>query len=436
MTTPISRRTVLKAAGTTLALPLLPSLGWRRFAAAAPGRSVPPKRMVFLSFGWGVTSETWFPDKTKTGGDWPLSDGLAPLERHKSRITVIQGLANRFSNEAHWGSTFYLTGANRYAIPGSSFSNSISADQVAAEQFGRNTRFTSLQLTSRDADQSGHGPGLSLAWNRQGKPIAGIDTPLAVYERLFGDEKTPLADRQRMLKEQRSVLDAVLAQAKAIDKTLSNRDKDKLDEYFQSIREIETRLAKEESWMTLPKPQPPLDPPGESLVGEQEIRLMYDLLVAAFQTDSTRVITYRQPMANLIKSMGITVAPHDLSHYTPGERMAASQRRDQKQSDLLAHLLDKLEAVKEADGSSLLDHVCLSYGSNIRSIHYLDNCPAIVAGGGAGIRLGEHVVVPDKTPLANLWLTLLQGVGIETGAFGDSTGTLGELTAPAPRAPA
>jgi len=249
MTTPISRRTVLKAAGTTLALPLLPSLGWRRFAAAAPGRFVPPKRMVFLSFGWGVTSETWFPDKTKTGGDWPLSDGLAPLERHKSRITVIQGLANRFSNEAHWGSTFYLTGANRYAIPGSSFSNSISADQVAAEQFGRDTRFTSLQLTSRDADQSGHGPGLSLAWNRQGKPIAGIDTPLAVYERLFGDEKTPLADRQRMLKEQRSVLDAVLAQAKAIDKTLSNRDKDKLDEYFQSIREIRRWTRRESrSW--------------------------------------------------------------------------------------------------------------------------------------------------------------------------------------------
>lgn len=422
----LPRRTVLKAAGATLALPCLPSLGWRACAAEQP--VMPPKRMVFLSFGWGVTSETWFPDKTKAGVDYPLPLGLAPLERHKSRITVIQGLSNKFSNEAHWGSTFYLTGANRYAVPGSSFTNSISADQVAAEEFGKHTRFTSLQLTSKDADQSGHGPGLSLAWNRQGKPLAGVDTPLAAYEKLFGDEKTPLADRQRLLKEQRSVLDAVLAQAKAIDKTLSKRDKEKLDEYFQSIREIETRLAKEESWMTTPKPKATLGAPGESLVGEQEVKLMYDLLVAAIQTDSTRVVTYRQPMANLIKSMGITIAPHDLSHYTPGDRMAASQQRDAKQSELLAYLLDKLEAAKEPDGSSLLDHVCLSYGSNIRSIHYLDNCPTVIAGGGGGVRLGEHVVVPAKTPLANLWLTLLQGVGIETDAFGDSTGTLGSLT--------
>jgi hypothetical protein len=420
---PSTRRTVLKAAGTTLALPFLPSLGWKAFAAEQP--VAPPKRMVFLSFGWGVTNETWFPDKTKTGVDYPLSEGLAPLERHKSRITVIQGLSNKFANEAHWGSTFYLTGANRYAVPGSSFSNSISADQVAAEEFGKHTRFTSLQFTSKDADQSGHGPGLSLAWNRQGKPIAGVDTPLAVYEKLFGDEKTPLADRQRLLKEQRSVLDAVLAQAQAIDKTLSKRDQDKLDEYFQSIREIETRLAKEESWMALPKPKSPLAAPGDSLVGEQEVRLMYDLLVAAFQTDSTRVITYRQPMANLIKSMGISVAPHDMSHYTPGERMEASKQRDTKQSELLAYLLDKLDAVKEADGSSLLDHVCLSYGSNIRSIHYLDNCPTVIAGGGAGIKHGRQVVLPAKhTPLANLWLALLQGVGIEADSFGDSTGTL------------
>jgi hypothetical protein len=424
MSTP--RRIILRAAGASLALPFLPSLDWK--ALSADPVAAPPKRMVFLSFGWGVTNETWFPDRTKTGSDWPLSEGLAPLERHKNRITVIQGLANRFSNEAHWGSTFYLTGANRYAVPGSSFSNSISADQVAAEQFGKHTRFTSLQLVSRDAEQSGHGPGLSLAWNRQGKPLAGVDTPRAAYEKLFGDEQAPLADRRRMIAERRSVLDAVLEQARVIDRNLSRRDHDKLDEYLQSVREIETRLAKEESWMTTPKPKAPLDSPAESLVGEEEIRLMYDLIVAAFQTDSTRVITYRQPMANLIRSMGITVAPHDLSHYTPGDRMEASKKRDRKQSELLASLLDRLESVKEADGTSLLDNVCLAYGSNIRSIHYLDNCPTVIAGGGAGVKHGRHVVLESKqTPLANLWLTLLQGVGVEADAFGDSTGTLGPL---------
>ena len=180
--------------------------------------------------------------------------------------------------------------------------------------------------------------------------------------------------------------------------------------------------------MTLPKPAAPLGPPEASLVGEEEIRLMYDLIVAAFQTDSTRVVTYRQPMANLIKSMGITVAPHDMSHYTPGERMEASKKRDRRQSELLASLLDRLDAAQEADGSSLLDNVCLTFGSNIRSIHYLDNCPTVLAGGGAGVRHGRHIVLEAKqTPLANLWLTLLQGVGVETDSFGDSTGTLGML---------
>lgn len=185
-------------------------------------------------------------------------------------------------------------------MPESTFSNSISVDQVAAEDFGKHSRFASLQLTSKDAEQSGHGPGLSLAWNRLGKPITGVDTLLIVCEKLFGDEKTLLADRHRMLKEQRSVLDAVLAQAQAIDKTLSKSDK------------------------------------------------------------------------------------------------------------------DKLNAVKEADGSSLLDNVCLSFGSNIRSINYLDNCPTVIAGGGAGLKHGRDIVLEAKqTPLANLWFTLLRGVGSE-----------------------
>jgi hypothetical protein len=423
----VSRRRVIGAAGTSLALPFLPSLE-RRTTAAEPAVAA-PKRMIFLSFGWGVTNETWFPDRARRGVDHELSEGLAPLARHKDRITVVQGLSNRFSTEAHWGSTFWLTGANRYGVPGSSFTNSISADQVAAERFGLQTRFNSLQLTSRDAEQSGHGPGLSLAWNRQGKPLAGLDTPLAAFDRLFGDDATPLEERHRRLAEQRSVLDAVREQSKSIERSLSARDKDKLDEYFQSIREIETRLAKEEGWMGRPKPAAPLPAPGESLAGEAEIRLMYDIIVAALQTDSTRVVTYRQPMASLIKSMGITVAPHDLSHYTAGERMEASKKRDRRQSELLAHLLDRLDAVKEADGSSLLDNVCLAYGSNIRSIHYLDNCPTVLAGGAAGMRHGRHVVLEAKhTPLANLWLTLLRGVGLELDGFADATGTLGELT--------
>jgi hypothetical protein len=424
----LDRRAVLRAAGTSLLLPFLPSLARKAFTAEAEPRV--PKRMIAISFGYGITNETWFPDKAKTGADYELSVGLKPLERHKTRITIIQGLSHKFSNEGHWGSTFYLTGANRYAIPGQSFYNSVSADQVVAEEFGKQTRFTSLQLNSKDNHESGHGPGLSLAWNRQGKPIAGIDTPLAVFHKLFGDDEAPLEERRRALAEQRSVLDAVLVEAQAIDRTLSVDDRRKLDEYFESIREIETRLAKDEAWMARPKPRAEVKQPTAEPNGIEETRLMHDLMIAAIRTDSTRVITYRQPHWNLMKALDIDYHPHDVSHYAPGSRMEASQKRDLEMSKILAEFIDKLAAVKEADGSTLLDNVSLSFGSNVRSVHYLDNCPTILAGGGAGVKHGRHIVLAaNQTPLCNLWLTLMQGLGIEVDAHGDSTGTLGDLTA-------
>ena len=156
---------------------------------------------------------------------------------------------------------------------------------------------------------------------------------------------------------------------------------------------------------------------------------MYDLIVAAFETDSTRVITYRQPISKLLTSIGINVAPHDMSHYSPGERMEASQKRDLVQSELLAGLIEKLKATRQVDGTRLFDHTCLVFGSNIRSVHYLDNCPTILSGGGARIKLGQHIVVQKDTPLCNAWLTLLRGVGINAPRHGDSTGIIPELIA-------
>jgi hypothetical protein len=423
----ITRRTILRAASSTIALPLFESLRpvGRVRAAAVTGR---PKRIVFLGFGWGVTNETWFPDRKTTGRGYPVPEGLEPLDRHQDRFTVIQGLSNRFTTEAHWGSTFWLTGANRYGEPGKSFTNSISADQVAAAAFGDATRFASLQLGTLDAANSGHGPGLSLAWDSRGRPLAALDTPVAAFHRLFSGESQSLEERQALLAAQQSVLDAVRIDAARVQKGLSAADADKLDEYLQSIRDIETRLAKERQWLTVPELGPEgLAEPARAMPGHEEIKVMYDLIAAALQSDATRVVTYRQPVGTLLKGLGINVAPHDMSHYQPGERMEASRKRDTKQSELLAGLLDRLQAIREPDGTSLLDHTTVVYGSNIRSIHYLDNCPTLVAGGGSGIRLGEHVVVPDKTPLANLWLTLLQGSGIKADAFGDSTGPLGEL---------
>ena len=423
-----SRRHFLRsAAGSLLALPFLSSLEFRAFSAER--KVSPPKRMVFLGFGWGVTNETWFPDLKQLGAEYTLPPGLAPLARHKSDFTVVQGCSNKFTNEAHWGSTFWLTGANRYSEPSQSFHNSISADQVAARTLGKDTRYASIQLNSPDVPNAGHGPGLSLAWDANGKPMAGLDNPVLAYHRLFSDETLPLEQRLNALRQKRSVLDTVLEEAKRVQKGLGRTDADKLDEYFQSIRDIETRLSKDEQWLSIPKTKPPISEPAPGLAGREEVRVMYDLIVAALQTDSTRVLSYRQPVQSLLTSLDLKVASHDMSHYQPGERMEASQKRDVAQSELLAALLDKLKGVKEADGTSLFQNTSLAYGSNIRTIHYLDNCPTLLSGGGAGIKLGHHLVVPKDTPLCNVWLTLLNGTGIPCDRHGDSTGVVKELIA-------
>lgn len=426
-----TRRAFLRSSTALIALPFLESFGAKRFQYAAPTPSVtPPKRMIFLGFGWGVTKESWYPDIQTTGTDYTLPKGLSGLERHKKDITIIQNLTNQFSSEAHWGSTFYLTGANRYAEPGQSFYNSISADQVAAEVLGKETRFTSLQFGCERAEDSGHGPGLSMSWNRQGKPLAGLDTPVAAYHRLFSDEKTPLEQRQAMLKQKRSVLDTVLENARSMNGKLSKNDTDKLDEYFQSVRDIEIRLAKEEQWLDVPKARPeglPDEPQGE-IEGYEEVKLMYDLMIAAMQVDATRVITYRQPVDTFIRSLGATITGHNMSHYTNGSRLSVSEMRDNKQTELFAYLIDRLKETQDADGSRLFDNVSLSYGSNIESIHYLRNCPTIVTGGGAGVKHGRHLVMENpKTPLCNLWLSLLQRSGINVDSHGDSTGVIQEL---------
>ena len=427
MTSPYSRRRFLQAGSSLVALPMLESLGLQRFCSARE-TVTPPKRIVFLGIGYGVTQETWLPSVNERGADYTLPVGLAPLARHKSDFTIVQGLTNKYTEEAHWGSTFWLTGANRFEA-GAGFHNSISADQVAAGVLGKETRFASLQLNGSDHDiaANGHGPGLSLAWDLRGKPVAGLSKPLAAYHRMFSTDVMPIEQRQEMLRQKRSVLDAVVDDARDIQRHLSKLDSSKLDEYFQGIRDIETTLAKEEQWQSIPKPKAPLEVPSGSLAGVDEVKLMYKLIVAAFQTDCTRVLTYRQPISTLLTSLGIRVAPHDMSHYSPGERMDASQKRDLAQSELLAGLIDQLKETQEADGSRLFDHTCLVFGSNIRNVHYLDNCPTLITGGGAGVKLGQHLVVPKDTPLCNAWLTLLHGLGINIPRHGDSTGLIKDL---------
>ncbi len=424
----LNRRQMLRGTGALVALPALESIGFRSFASAAStAPAAPSKRCVFLSIGFGVTKETWYPDIKQTGADYELSEGLAPLARHKSDFTVVQGCSNQFTNEAHWGSTFWLTGANRYSVPGQNMANSISVDQVVAQQLGQDTRFSSIQLNA--ASLEGHGPGLSLAWDGRGKPVAGQDDPVQVFHKLFSAEDLPLEQRQAAIAENRSVLDAVLSEARRVKRGLSKTDTDKLDEYFQGVRDIETRLNKDEAWLDVPKAKAPLEEPDPGLKGKAEIEIMQDLIVAALQTDSTRSLSYRMPGQSLLQSLDLKPSAHNVSHYSPGARMEASKARDKAHSELLARLIDKLKATQEADGSSLFDHTAVAFGSNISSIHYLTNCPTVLTGGGANLKLGQHLVLPKDTPLCNVWLTMLQGLGINAERHGDSTGLVNELQA-------
>ncbi|MDF1659941.1 MAG: DUF1552 domain-containing protein [Verrucomicrobiales bacterium] len=429
MKNPFTRRAFLKSSSATIALPFLESFGFRKFASATE-IAAPPKRMIWLGMGFGVTADKWFPSQEQVGRDYEFPEILKPLEKHRGDLTFIQNLMHQHSQDGHSGSTFWLTGANRYAVPGQSFHNTISVDQVAAETLGKDTRFTSIQLCAKGNSNSGgdgHGPGLSLAWNSRGKPVAGLETPVAAYHRLFSDENTPLAERQARLLEQRSVLDTVMSDAKSVQRKLSKGDSDKIDEYFQSVREIEVRLSKEEQWLGVEKkrPQNPVTEPGESLLGYDELFVMADLMVAAMQVDASRVFTYRMPVDTLISSLGAGISAHTMSHYSHGERRDVSEMRDLHVAKFMSSFLDKLKASKEADGSSLYDNLSMTLGTNLFSVHTLRNCPTLVTGGGAGFAQGRSLVMSDpKTPLCNLWLSQLQGSGISAESFWDWTGVV------------
>lgn len=423
------RRRFLETTTALIALPALESLGFRRFAAAATA-APRPKRLVFLGFGWGVTNDSWYPEAKKPGRDYPLPPGLAPLEKHKADFSIVQGLWHRRTANGHYGSTFWLTGANEYGQPGQTFHNAVSVDQVAASRCGAATRFDSLSLDCGEAAAgSGHGPGLSLSWDSRGKPLGGPRNPVEAFHKLFARDTTPLEQQQARLAERKSVLDDALENARELSRHLGRADQEKLREYFDGIRDLEVKLARDQKWLGVERPQPGLTEPQPGLSGMEEIRMMYEILAVAFETDSTRVITYRQPVSTLVASIGIKIEAHTMSHYHghAGEKLEASQRRDVAQSELLAGLFDRLKATKEPDGSSLFDHTTVVYGSNIRTGHSLDNCPTLVAGRGAGLRLGENIVVSKGTPLCNAWLTILRGSGVDVASFGDSTGVVKEL---------
>jgi hypothetical protein len=420
---PISRRTVLRGTGVSLALPMLEAMSASR---RAPVQS--PKRLVFLGFPYGVTEETWFP--VELGNRYKMPLGLRPLEKYRKDFSILSNLSNKFfPGSVHAGLTTWLSSANIYRDPTTQFKNSISCDQIAAEHMGRTTRFKSLQLSSKN--EGGMGKGLSLAWDAKGTPIAGEMDPIDVFDKLFGDGGMSIAQRRQEILEEKSVLDSIYEDIRSIQKKISKNDQEKIQEYFSSIRAMELDLKRAYIWAAKPKPKTTIKRPEAQLMGIQGIRAMYDLIVAALQTDSTRVISYRQPLASILRSLEIANMPtHSMSHYKGFDnRREASEARDRTQSELLAYLIRKMKSTKDSFGRSLLDSSLIAYGGGIRCVHDQMNTPLILAGrGGGGVKTGQHIAFKSRdTPLANLWLSMIQHAGAPVKAFADADGRLSEV---------
>ncbi len=423
---PVSRRAVLRGAGATLCLPLLETFLPKVAFGADAKKS--PKRLIFLSYAWGVAEQDWYPKET--GKDFALPLCMEPLKRHRGDFSVLSNLTNKRATNGHWGCTTWLTSADVNGTPGKAFQNGVSVDQVAARKLGAETRFESLELSCPKGE--GFGPGLSLSWSPTGNPIAGETSPVALFDRLFGAAEVSPEERRYQLSKDQSVLDAVLYDAKLMHGRIGKTDREKVDEYFQSVRDIERRIKKAEDWLDRPLPKAPFDRPAEASKTSDEIRIMYDLMVAAIQTDMTRVLTYRQPVEGLIKEMGYKFNGHSTTHCTThSEQYQASIKRDQKQLELVAHLMDRLKTLRDPDGSTVFDNTLITYGGGIRTNHHLTNTPTLVAGyGGGGLKQGHHLVYEsNQTPLANLWYSILQHVGIQADRFADSEGPLRGLFA-------
>jgi hypothetical protein len=416
----MNRRNFLVASGAFLTLPHLESFAKKEIIKTSP-------KMVFIGTGFGFT-ESLFPQGF--GKDYKLSASMAPLAKHRQDMTFLSNLHHQYSRNPHAGSTSYLTGANVDGTPGKRFCNTISCDQLAAKYLGKENRFSSLQLSCADpGGHSGFGTGLSLAWNEAGKPIAGESSPFRLYHKLFGGNNVSYEEKLVRLKQRKSILDTFVSNLKSMHKRSSKIDRNKLDEYLQSIREIEQSIAKEKLWANRPKEKVNYPEPAKNVNGESEIKTMYDLMILALQTDSTRVISYRQPVRSLISSMGINYDGHQLSHYHGSKaRTIASEKKDLKCMQLFAYFIDRLKSIKEKDGSRLFDNCLVSYGSNLRTGHMLKNVPAFLTGNIAGkIKHGRHLEMDKDSALCDLWLTMLNTCGVDIESFGDSTGQIEQL---------
>jgi hypothetical protein len=423
----LPRRTFLRGAGTALALPLLdamiPALSAERLTAAAPVR-----RLGFVFYTLGVDEARWRP--TGEGSNYQLSEGLAPLAPHRDKFVVISGLSSDpdrtkagFHDRAI-GS--FMTGVEPAK---GKVQVGISVDQVAAQTLGKETQFASLELATEENGALG---GISFSSATTALPFE--VNPRRVFERLFGEggHIDPAASAERDAADQSS-LDSVTARIAELKGKLGPGDRRKLDEYVQSIRDVERRIhvAMSKRPVDLPDITRPAGVPDS---WPEHVKIMFDLQAIALQADLTRVWTFmyaREASSMAFPHLGISMGHHEISHHNfEADKLAALTKINVDQSKLFGYFLSKLDGLKEGN-STLLDHSLIMYGSDLSvpTVHSQHNLPIIVAGGAAGrVAGGRHIVYPgDTTPLTNLYLTMLDKVGVPTEKLGDSTGKLNRL---------
>lgn len=440
----LSRRTLLRGAGAALALPLLDAM---TPALASPQqRKKAPLRLVFCYVPNGIIMPDWTPKQL--GSNFELPRILKPLEAHRESLLLLSGLADHNGNElgdgagdhARAGASF-LTGVHCKKTSGADILGGVSADQIAARAFASQTRFASLELGCEDSRtvgncDSGYSCAYtnSISWRSPTTPMPPEVNPRAVFERLFGTEDFRLdpATRARRLSYRKSILDLVREDTQSLLGTLGQADRRKIDEYLTSVREIEVRIQNVERHNKIEAPG--IDKPnGIPVLFADYVTLMFDLQVAAFKTDSTRVSTLmlgREGSMRTYPELNIADSHHPLTHHRNNpqfiERVAQINTHH---TTLFARYLDQLKATPDGEGS-LLDNCMIVYGSGISdgNRHTHENLPILVAGrGGGSIKTGRHLAYEQETPVANLYMTLLDRAGVRPDSIGDSTGTLTQL---------
>jgi hypothetical protein len=443
----ISRRTMLKGLGVSIALPwlegMLPAVA-SAIPAVAP--ATPPRRLAFVYVPNGIHMRQWTP--AAEGADFALPNLLEPLAPFRSELTVLTGLTCDKARPNGDGPgdharamAAFLTGAQPRKTNGANIRAGISVDQAAANHLARTTRFASLEIGCEGGRQAGNcDSGYScayssnLSWRSETTPNPKEVNPRLVFDRLFGGPPGRDADQNRLRREQynQSILDFVNEDASQLRNRLGTPDRRRLDEYLTAVRDIERRITQAQP--ASPAPNGMRRPSGVPGDYNQHLRLMGDLLAVAFQADLTRVATFVFANEGSNRNYRLIDVPdghHDLSHHgrNPG-KLEKIRRINRFHMEAFAYMLDRLKRVREGEGT-LLDNCLIVYGSGNSdgNRHNHDDLPILLLGKGSGsIRAGRHVRYPRNTPLCNLYVELLDRMGCRVDSFGDSNGRLPNLT--------